>query len=105
MAGTVWAGHGYWGEFKVGQTKNKGDLMLGYTFARIERDAVLAAFNFSDLRQPTNVIEHRVEGLYQAYPHVQLGVTGLIGRQIVTAQSPTLERWLKRWQFDTIFSF
>jgi hypothetical protein len=36
---------------------------------------------------------------------VQLGVTGLIGRQIVTAQSPTLERWLKRWQFDTIFSF
>ena len=97
--------HGYWGEFKVGQTKNKGDLMLGYTFARVERDAVLSAFNFSDLRQPTNVIEHRVEGLYQAYPHVQLGVTGLIGRQIVTAQSPTLERWLKRWQFDTIFSF
>ncbi len=97
--------HGYWGEFKVGQTKNKGDLMLGYTFARIERDAVLSAFDFSDLRQPTNVIEHRVEGLYQAYPHVQLGVTGLIGRQIVTAQSPTLERWLKRWQFDTIFSF
>ena len=97
--------HGYWSEFKVGQTKNKGDLMLGYTFARVERDAVLSAFNFSDLRQPTNVIEHRVEGLYQAYPHVQLGVTGLFGRQIVTAQSPTLERWLKRWQFDTIFSF
>jgi Putative porin len=97
--------HGYWGEFKVGQTKNKGDLMLGYTFARIERDAVLSAFNFSDLRQPTNVIEHRVEALYQAYPHVQLGVTGLVGRQIVTAQSPTEERWLKRWQFDTIFSF
>lgn len=97
--------HGYWGEFKVGQTKNKGDLMLGYTFARIEKDAVLSAFNFSDLRQPTNVIEHRVEALYQAYPHVQLGVTGLIGRQIVTAQSPTEERWLKRWQFDTIFSF
>jgi hypothetical protein len=97
--------HGYWGEFKVGQTKNKGDLIAGYTFARIERDAVLAAFNFSDLRQPTNVIEHRVEALYQAYPHVQIGVTGLIGRQIVTAQSPTEERWLKRWQFDTIFSF
>ena len=97
--------HGYWGEFKVGQTKNKGDLMLGYTFARVERDAVLSAFNFSDLRQPTNVIEHRVEALYQAYPHVQLGVTGLVGRQIVTAQSPTEERWLKRWQFDTIFSF
>jgi len=97
--------HGYWGEVKFGQTKNKGDLLLGYTFARIEKDAVLAAFNFSDLRQPTNVIEHRVEALYQAYPHVQIGMTGLIGRQIVTAQSPTLERWLKRFQFDTIVTF
>jgi hypothetical protein len=97
--------HGYWGELKFGQTKNKGDLLLGYTFARIERDAVLAAFNFSDLRQPTNVIEHRVEALYQAYPHVQIGMTGLIGRQIVTAQSTTPERWLKRFQFDTIVTF
>ncbi len=97
--------HGYWGEVKFGQTKNKGDLLVGYTFARIEKDAVLAAFNFSDLRQPTNVIEHRVEALYQAYPHVQIGMTGLIGRQIVTAQSPTLERWLKRFQFDTIVTF
>ncbi len=97
--------HGYWGEFKVGQTKNKGDLILGYTFARIERDAVLSAFDFSDLRQPTNVIEHRVEAYYQIMPHVQVGATGLIGRQIVTAQSPNLERWLQRWQFDTIFSF
>jgi hypothetical protein len=97
--------HGYWSELKLGQTKDKGDLLVGYTFARIERDAVLSAFNFSDLRQATNVIEHRVEAYYQAYPHVQVGATGLIGRQIVTAQSPTLERWLKRWQFDTIFSF
>jgi hypothetical protein len=97
--------HAYWGELKFGQTKNKGDLLLGYTFARIERDSVLSAFNFSDLRQPTNVIEHRVEAYYQAQAHVQLGVTGLIGRQIVTAQSPTEERWLKRWQFDSIFSF
>ena len=97
--------HGYWSELKAGQTKNKGDVLVGYTFARIERDAVLSAFDFSDLRLPTNVIEHRVEAAYQAYPHVQFAVTGLIGRQIVTAQSPTEERWLKRWQFDTIFSF
>ncbi len=97
--------HGYWSELKFGQTKNKGDLLLGYTFARIERDAVLSAFDFSDLKQPTAVVEHRLEAYYQAYPHVQIGVTGLIGRQLVTAQSPTLERWLKRWQLDTIFSF
>jgi DNA-binding protein H-NS len=97
--------HGYWSELKFGQTKNKGDMLLGYTFARIERDAVLSAFDFSDLKQPTNVVEHRLEAYYQLYSHVQVGATGLIGRQIVTAQSPVLERWLKRWQFDTIFSF
>jgi Putative porin len=97
--------HGYWGEFKVGQTKTKGDMLLGYSFMHIERDAVLSAFDFSDLRIPTNVVEHRIEAYYQAYPHVQVGVTGLFGRQLVTAQSPTLERWLKRWQFDTIYSF
>ena len=97
--------HGYWSELKFGQTKNKGDLLLGYTFARIERDAVLAAFDFSDLRQPTNVLEHRMEAYYQAYPHVQIGFTGLIGRQIVTAQSLTPERWLKRFKFDTILGF
>ena len=97
--------HAYWGEAQFGQTKNKGDLRLGYTFMHIERDAVVAAFNFSDLRQPTNVAEHRIEAYYQAYPHVQVGFTGLIGRQLVTAQSLTEERWLKRFQFDTIFGF
>jgi hypothetical protein len=99
------ARHAGWGEFQFGQTKNKGDMRLGYTFMRIERDAVLSAFNFSDLRQPTNVLEHRLEGYYQLHPHVQVGVTGLIGRQIVNASAPTEERWLKRWQFDTIYSF
>jgi hypothetical protein len=97
--------HAYWGELQFGQAKNQGDLRLGYTFMHIERDAVLAAFNFSDLRQPTNVAEHRIEAYYQAYPHVQVGFTGLIGRQLVTAQSLTEERWLKRFQFDTIFGF
>jgi Putative porin len=97
--------HGYWSEVRVGQVKNKGDAYFAYTFMRIERDATLSAFDFSDVRIPTNVLEHRVEAYYQAFPHIQFGVTGLIGRQIVNAQSPNLERWLKRWQFDTIFSF
>lgn len=97
--------HGYWAELKAGQTKNKGDVLFGYTFARIEREAVLSAFDFSDLRQQTNVVEHRIEAAYQAHPHVQFAFTGLFGRQLVTAQSLTPERWLKRFQFDTIFTF
>lgn len=99
------ARHAYWGEFQLGQTKNKGDMRFGYTFNRTEREAVLSAFNFSDMKQATNVLEHRLEGFYQLYPHVTVGVTGLIGRQIVNASAPIEERWQKRWQFDTIYSF
>jgi hypothetical protein len=97
--------HAYWAEAQLGQTKNPGDLRFNYTFMRIERDAVVSAFNFSEIRQPTNVAQHRVEAYYQAYKNVTLGFTGYIGRQLVTAQSPNLERYLKRLQFDVIYSF
>jgi hypothetical protein len=70
-----------------------------------ERDAVVSAFNFSDLRQATNVVNHRVEYFYQLNQNIQMGFTGLIGRQLVTASSPTPERWLKRLQFDMIYKF
>lgn len=95
---------GYWAEVQVGKTQEKGDVRLGYTFIRVEREAVLAAFNFSDLRQPTNVFNHRLEFFYQAYNNITLGFTGLIGRPLVTATSPQ-ERLLKRLQFDVLYKF
>lgn len=97
--------HAHWLEAQFGQTKNPRDVRIGYTFIRIERDAVVSAFNFSDLRQSTNVANHRFEFYYQAYKNITLGMTGFIGRQLVTAQSPTLERQLKRFQFDIIYAF
>lgn len=97
--------HAYWAEAQLGQTKNKHDFRFGYTFMRIERDAVVSAFDFSDIRQPTNVAQHRLEVFYQAYKNITLGYTGFFGRQLVTAQSPAEERLLKRFQFDTIFTF
>lgn len=95
----------YWAEASIGRTAEKGDFRFAYTFARIERDAVVAAYNFSDLRQPTNVAQHRIEAFYQAYKNVTLGFTGLIGRQLLTSQSATPERWLKRLQFDVVYRF
>lgn len=97
--------HGYWAEAQLGRAQEKGDFRFGYTFIRIEREAVVSAFNFSDLRQATNVANHRVEAYYQAYKNISLGFTGLIGRQLLTATSPTPERWLKRFQFDVIYKF
>lgn len=96
---------GWWAEAQVGQTKEKGDLNFGYTFIRLEREAVLAAFNFSDLRQPTNEINHRFNVGYQAYKNVTLGYTLLVGRALLTATSPDEEPWLKRMQFDVIYKF
>lgn len=96
---------GWWAELQVGQTKEPGDFNFGYTYIRLEREAVLAAFNFSDLRQPTNVVTHRFNANYQAYKNVTLGYTLLVGRALQTSTSPTLEPWLKRMQFDLIYKF
>jgi hypothetical protein len=96
---------GYWAEAQFGQTKNKGDLRIGYTFARIEREAVVSAFVASDIRQPTNVAQHRIEGAYQLYSNVTFNTALFVGRQLVTAQSPVEERFLKRLQFDFNYKF
>jgi len=95
----------WWAEAQIGQTKEKGDLNFGYTFIRLEREAVLAAFNFSDLRQPTNNLNHRFNVGYQAYKNVTLNYTLLVGRALQTSTSPTREDFLKRMQFDVIYKF
>ncbi|MBI4462320.1 MAG: putative porin [Acidobacteria bacterium] len=96
---------GWWAEVQVGQTKKEHDVNFGYTFIRLEREAVVAAFNFSDLRQPTNVISHRFNFGYQAYRNITLNFTALMGRALQTATSPTAEPWLKRLQFDVVYKF
>ena len=94
----------YWAEFQLGQTREPRDIRFGYTFARIEREAVLGAFNFSDLRSPSNVASHRLNFDYQAYRNVTLSFTGLFGRQLTTATSAE-ERYLKRLQMDVSYKF
>ncbi len=96
---------GWWAEVQLGQTNEQHDLNFGYTFMRIEREAVLAAFNYSDIRQPTNLANHRLNFGYQAYKNVTLNFTALIGRALRTATSPVKEAWLKWLQFDVLYKF
>jgi len=96
---------GYWAEWQFGRTKERGDINFGYTFIRIEQEAVLAAFNFSDLRAPSNLLTHRLNFAYQAYNNITIGWTGLFGRQLVTTTSPTKEDILRRMQLDFIYKF
>jgi uncharacterized coiled-coil protein SlyX len=96
---------GYWADILIGRQQEKGDWQWGYSYIRVEREATVDAFNFSDLRQPTNTFNHRLILNYQAYRNIQLGFTGLFGRPLVTATSPSQETLLKRMQFDIIYKF
>lgn len=91
---------GYWAEGRVGRLKEKGDLQIGYARIFIEREAVLGNFNYSELRQGTNVTQHRVDSFYQFDRNVQLGFAALIGRPLASS-----EPWLTRLQFDVIYIF
>jgi len=91
---------GYWAEGRVGRLQEKNDFQLGYTRIYIEREAVLGNFNYSDIRQGTSVTQHRFEAFYQFDKSVQLGFAALVGRPLAS-----IEPWLTRLQFDTIYIF
>ncbi len=91
---------GYWAEGRIGRLKEKHDTQFGYTRIYIESEAVLGNFDFSELRQGTNVTEHRFDAYYQLDRNVQLGFTALVGRPLAST-----EPWLTRLQFDTVYVF
>jgi len=91
---------GYWAEGRVGRLQEKGDFQIGYTRIYLEREAVLGNFDYSEIRQGTNVTEHRVDMFYQLDRSVQLGFTALVGRPLAST-----EPWLTRLQFDTVYIF
>jgi hypothetical protein len=91
---------GYWAEGRIGRLQEKHDFQLGYTRIFIEREAVLGNFNYSEIRQGTNVTEHRFDAFYQFDKSVQLGFAALVGRPLAST-----EPWLTRLQFDTVYIF
>ncbi|GAC1703389.1 MAG: hypothetical protein NVS9B4_11450 [Candidatus Acidiferrum sp.] len=91
---------GYWLESRFGRAQERGDWQFAYTRVFIEREAVMGAFNASDIRQNSNVTQHRVEAFYYPYNNVQLGFTGFFGRPLASS-----EPLLKRLQFDVVYKF
>src|SRR5215813_109846 len=109
--------HAYLVDASIGQTKNKNDFQVGYAWVRQEQDSVISSFNESDQRAPTNILQHRVYGLWKLRSNTVAGYTLWIGRTLnpnlqhaalapgwTTALGPR-EPWLKRMQFDLIYSF
>ena len=109
--------HVYLIDASVGQTKNKNDFQVGYAFLRQEQDAVLASFAESDQRAPTNIVQHRVYGLWKVRSNTVASYTLWLGRTLNpslqhavlapgwTTASGDNEPILKRMQFDLIYSF
>ena len=100
------ARHGYWLEGRVGRTDRKGDWQFGYTRIVIEREAVVGAFNYSEIFPSSNVEIHRSEVLYQLFRNVTLQLNALFGRPLVTAGSPPpVQPLWERLQFDVTYKF
>lgn len=103
---------GFWGEVQVGQTRARGDMSFGYTFMRIEKDAVLTPFNFSDVTQQSDMRAHRLAFAYAMDPLVTFSITGIVTQRANGLLGPflptppgSLNRATTRLQFDTIFRF
>ncbi len=104
--------NGYWAEVQVGKVRESGDWLLGYTFIRIEKDAVLTPFNFSDLIQQSDTRVHRFLVNYTVDPRVAFTLIGFFNQRPngllgVFGATPvgSLNGPTTRLQFDTTFRF
>lgn len=118
---------GYFLDVQFGRLSERKDVQFGYQLYRIERDAVITAFNESDLRAGSNLRQHRLNFNYQWLNNVSLNYALWIGR-VANAQdqiglvpggkralvggacnvSPfngCTDNFLKRMQFDVIYRF
>ena len=114
---------GYWAEIQVGRLQERkageeasrpkrGDLLFGYTLIRIEKDAVLTPFNFSDLEQKSDTRAHRFTISYTADPRVLISLIGIINQRpngllgvFGTTPPGSLNGATTRLQLDTTFRF
>lgn len=104
--------NGFWAEFQAGRSKERGDVQFGYTFASIEKDAVLTPFNMSDMLQPSDTHLHRLIFNYTADPRVVLSFITIVNQRphgllgaFGTTPPGSLNRPTTRLQFDTTFRF
>jgi hypothetical protein len=114
---------GYWSELTFGRTKEASDMQFGYTFVRIEKDAVIGAWNESDMRSSTNVLNHKFSFAYMIKSNVSTQFTAWIGRLANPWDNPNLvpigvrgpctgtdlsncsDPYLTRLQFDLNYKF
>lgn len=96
---------GYWLEARVGRLLERRDWQAAYTRIFVEREAVISNLNYNEMRQGSNVTEHRFDLFYMFRSNVQLGAAALIGRPLGVNALGKTEPWQTKLQFDTIYIF
>ena len=87
-----------------GRAASVKNYSVSYTLARIERDAVVSAFNFSDMAPPTNVLMNMASFSFMPINRLNLDATAIFTRRLrVPAGDPNA--LLKRLQVDARISF
>ena len=94
---------GVWLTAAYGQAAQPRSYRLAYTFARIEQDAVLSAFTFSD-SPGTNIWMHRTTLSYRVAARIHIDFIGIFTKKLLEAPGE-LNTLLKRTQLDTRISF
>ena len=94
---------GIWVTAAYGLASQPKSYRLAHTFARIEQDAALSMFNFSDM-PGTNIWMHRTVVSYMVAPRVHLDFTSIFTKKLLVAPGE-LNTLLKRTQIDARISF
>lgn len=95
---------GMWLSGTYGRAATVDSYAIGYTFARIERDAVLSAYNFSDMGPATNVVMSMATFSYMPKNRLNLDVTAILTR-LLDSPSGFANPTLKRIQIDARVTF
>lgn len=113
---------GYFGELKVGSTSS-GKAQFALTHYRIERDAVLSAFNITDIRLGSNSVGYIAAASFKLRSDLSAGFTGYFGRVLDPTKTPNFvasdfktacktapftgcrDPLWSRLQFDLIYTF
>ena len=93
-------------------------MQFGYSWWRIEQDAIIASWAESDQRAPTNILQNRVYGMWRMQKNVLAQYTMWFGRTLnntlennaavvkpPAGAASTKEPTLKRQQIDLVYTF
>lgn len=107
--------HAYQVYFSVGQLKEKNDIQIGYAWYRQEQDSAISSFLESENRAPSNLLQNRISALWKLQSNTVASYTLWIGRTLNSNLQHAIlapgiapgeqEPYLKRMQFDVIYSF